>query len=352
MKHSRINRIAALCLLMTMAVAMSSCAVVLAEYTPQTFESAISSETANGLYDSRGNQLATWSELVNTYGLDVERDHVLVDYQGTEWADPSTWNWGDPFGQINLSICKVDATTSLQYVINTYFSEARPTALVIPEEAGVTKIGAYACQGCETLINVKLPSTIKTIGKGAFKSCFSLKEINLPESVVELGDSSFMGTRLKSVTIPDSVTFIPASAFAACTELETVKLGNNVDEIGAFAFICCYKLKEINLPDSLLSIGMQSFCLCKNLKTLTVPAKVAFLGPYVFAGCETMEELHFEGQPLFGIPQGMVFCNPTDIYVPYTTEWCALTPKALLWGDYRGTEIHCVNGTFFIKFFI
>ena len=58
-------------------------------------------------------------------------------------------------------------------------------------------------------------------------------------------------TRLKSVTIPNSVTSIGRSAFEGCTGLTSIVIPNSVTSIGSDAFDGCYKLIEVYNKSSL-----------------------------------------------------------------------------------------------------
>ena len=57
-------------------------------------------------------------------------------------------------------------------------------------------------------------------------------------------------TKLKEITLPDSLTYIGDYAFANCENLEKIIM-NNVEHIGKFAFLRCSKLKSITLPKNL-----------------------------------------------------------------------------------------------------
>ena len=70
--------------------------------------------------------------------------------------------------------------------------------------------------------------------------------------VKEIEDHAFsFQTRLKSITIPDSVTSIGNDAFVTCDGLTCVTIGNSVTSIGNDAFYGCYKLIEVYNKSSL-----------------------------------------------------------------------------------------------------
>ena len=57
----------------------------------------------------------------------------------------------------------------------------------------VTHIGEFAFDGCEEIINIKIPNTITYIGEEAFECCEKLIEIIIPNSVTYIGEEAFAG---------------------------------------------------------------------------------------------------------------------------------------------------------------
>ena len=55
-------------------------------------------------------------------------------------------------------------------------------------------------------------------------------------------------TKLKSVTIPDSVTSIKWAEFYNCASLTSVTIPDSVTSIGEEAFSNCTKLKSVTIP--------------------------------------------------------------------------------------------------------
>lgn len=57
----------------------------------------------------------------------------------------------------------------------------------------VAEIGEFAFDGCEELLNIKIPNSITYIGEEAFETCTGLIEIIIPNSVTYIGEEAFAG---------------------------------------------------------------------------------------------------------------------------------------------------------------
>ena len=165
--------------------------------------------------------------------------------------------------------------------------------------------------------------------------------------VTGIGNSAFLGRKLSSVTIPDTVTQIVDAAFAHCPNLSTVNLSENVTvidgsafmdcesltgiwvdpqnpaytsddqgvvytknertlvqapgalegeyvipdgviEIGHSAFQGCWKLTKITIADSVRHIDGYAFCDCSGLTRLAIPALVESIGLHAFTRCSKL----------------------------------------------------------------
>ena len=106
---------------------------------------------------------------------------------------------------------------------------------------------------------------MKEFPDGAFTHRYStdlmnLVSVTIPNSVTKIGASAFSKcVGLTSIAIPDGVTEIGARAFWKCTCLMTVKLPASLKTIGKEAFYNCITLSEINLPDNVADIEENAF---------------------------------------------------------------------------------------------
>ena len=132
-------------------------------------------------------------------------------------------------------------------------------------------------------------TSVKVIPERYFESHQSLKSIILPKNVEIIEDLAFYGTFIESISLPESVEILGASAFNSCVYLEEVTLSSNIQEIGRYCFSFCHNLTRINLPSTLKSIGECAFFDCRSLKIITVPESVEFIDSSAFVDCSISE---------------------------------------------------------------
>lgn len=184
----------------------------------------------------------------------------------------------------------------------------------IPDTVIVIRYEAF--YDCDQLITVNLPANLQVLGDKVFASCnvlqgpvvipksmtecgglvFSgcgnLTEILLEDGLTQLFSRMFYGSAIKTITIPDSITVLAASAFEECRELEYITLPSGLIEIGDAAFHCCLALKEIEIPDGVEKIGNNAFFECHSLTELYIPDSVRTIGSDALAGCLQLKQLH------------------------------------------------------------
>ena len=145
-------------------------------------------------------------------------------------------------------------------------------------------------------------------------------------TVTTIGEYAFNDlTNLTSVTIPDSVTSIGASAFSL-TSLTNVTIGNGVTSIGELAFYYCTSLTSVTIGNSVTSIGFQAFIDCTHLTSVTIPNSVTSIGSSAFRACISLTEVYFQGNSPTPTNDSTVFSSDpaTVYYLPGTTGWGAM----------------------------
>lgn len=159
----------------------------------------------------------------------------------------------------------------------TYHGYEGVTDLVIPEEVTymertrkVTSIGGSAFKGCTALKSVTIPNSVTYIGN-SFEGCTGLSSVVIGDHVKIIESSAFKDcTALTSIVIPNSVTSIRNEAFKGCSCLTSVTIGNSVTNIGEKVFYGCSCLTSITIGNSVTSIGSGAFYGCTGLQIVIV----------------------------------------------------------------------------------
>lgn len=100
----------------------------------------------------------------------------------------------------------------------------------------------------------------------------------------------------------------------------TVTVPDGIESLGASAFWNNTSVKEVKLPETLERIGGDCFYYCTDLEKITIPAKVHTMGNNPFAGCP---KLHLTNEsPFFTLENGVLFdAKKTNlIYFPIEDE--------------------------------
>jgi hypothetical protein len=181
--------------------------------------------------------------------------------------------------------------------------------IVIPST--VTTINDnYALGGATAITSLTLPSSVETIGTNAFDGCTGLVSLTLQEGLITIKNNAFKGTKLVTLTIPNSVTSIGnlggittlesatlgtglttlgANAFQKSTALRAITIPANITAIGNYAFDGCTVLATVNMPSGLLTIGNYAFRACPAIENITLPSTLTSLGTYVFQNCTQLK---------------------------------------------------------------
>lgn len=226
-------------------------------------------------------------------------------------------------------------------VLKKYHGNAN--AVVIPD--GVTSIGDFAFQNCESLTAVKIADSVTSIGNFAFWGCGALASVYIPDGLTSIGDGAFQTCdALAAIDIPESVMHLGRCAFNTNTRTSTPTptsepmnqawiepehdepafpeppcepvspitdfeiengvlkkyLGKSetvvipegvVTSIGNEAFIWCRFIKSIYIPNGITNIRHKAFEWCDSLESIYIPESVTSIGIEAFYNCGALASI-------------------------------------------------------------
>lgn len=141
--------------------------------------------------------------------------------------------------------------------------------------------------------------------------------------ITEISGAYQNNSKIKSVTIPDTVTGILGGAFENCKNLESVTMTDSVTRIAGSAFELCVKLKSIDLSENIIEISDDAFKECLALKEITIPESVVEIGSEAFAYCQNLATININKNPDLIIPGNAFF----------DTKWYNSQPDGVVYLD-------------------
>ncbi len=167
-------------------------------------------------------------------------------------------------------------------------------------EFPVTRIGDNAFKPfnyasyLSRLKSVSIPNTVTTIGNYAFNDCEGLTGITIPNSVTTIGSYAFCNcSGLLGITIPNSVTSIGNYAFSSLKSILGVTIPNSVETMGDCAFRYCSKLSVVTFEEGCKLTALNSYIFSSTaLTSIDIPNSVTSIGSYAFQSCSSLASIN------------------------------------------------------------
>ncbi len=139
-------------------------------------------------------------------------------------------------------------------------------------------------------------------------SAFAQAQLVIPKGTKKISAWEYaQNNKIKSVTIPDSVTEIEDGAFWNCQNLKTITFGGGVREIKCSAFYGCTSLEEVVIPEGVTSIDSTAFSKCTKLRHISLPTTVEYLLAKI-QFCPNLEEINVkEGNKYWRSVEGVLY---------------------------------------------
>ena len=200
------------------------------------------------------------------------------------------------------------------------------TEFIIGDE--ITSIPSYMCYEMSKLKSVTISNSVTSIGEDAFYDCSGLKKVIVPDiknwCSIDFSSRSSdnplsyahhlysdENTEIKELVIPAGVTSIGWYAFSGCSGLTSVSIPNSVSSIGSYAFSSCSGLTSVSIPNSVSSIGSSAFDGCSGLTSITIGNSVTNISSNAFDGCSGLTSITWNAKnyPAFSSASSSPFCN-------------------------------------------
>ncbi len=201
------------------------------------------------------------------------------------------------------SLTEIYIPSSVEYISDLAFVECSNLSKITVASKNKTYDSRKNCNAIikkrdSTLIlgckNTKIPDGIDSIGSCAFLGCIGLKSISIPNTVTYIETSAFEGTGITNLTVPASVKDISETAFAYCANLSKITVASKnktydsrkncnaiIKKRGNILFIGC---KNTKILKGIKGIDAYAFSGCAGLRNISIPNTVTYIGASAFEG--------------------------------------------------------------------
>ncbi len=179
----------------------------------------------------------------------------------------------------------------------------------------VTKIFDNALKNCTKIKEITLPNSIKQIGNNSFANCSSLNKVAFNSGLEKIGNYAFENcSLLNSVTLPNTLSSIGNYPFKGCLKLDSINVMENnhyFKSLDGVLYTIDNSLKlypvgrneeNYRIEDFVSSISDYAFAFSKELKSINLN-NVLNIGKYAFYNCDKLENIEF-GSKLETIQDG------------------------------------------------
>ena len=212
-------------------------------------------------------------------------------------------------GKLMGNLWYIYNTSKNEASIISYYDEYFPTHLTLPETINlfnggmegtfrVSKIfdGALSCSKLESIV---IPKTITYVGPDAFSGCTMLSDITIADCDKALNFSSTLSS--SGVEIPAFVDCpiqklymgrdLYSATFKNQTKLKSVVISDSVTDLSSSIFSNCSSLTDLTIGQSVSSIREDAFHGCSSLENIDLPNGLTKIGQRAFEGCKSLKSL-------------------------------------------------------------
>ena len=210
----------------------------------------------------------------------------------------------------NTKLSTITIPTTVTYIGERAFAWVPLTEIKFTEESSLTSLGAYIFFQNDKMKSITLPKSLTNTAAGSLGYCHALEEVIIPDgSQLKAISNDFVAydNNLKRVVFEgscDNLTVIGSEAFADLTSLEYINLPKSITDINARAFFNCKNLKTVEFAEDAVieTISTGAFADC-GIEKITIPGKVKNIYAEAFRNCDVLETV--------SLPASTTFVSPT-----------------------------------------
>ena len=180
----------------------------------------------------------------------------------------------------------------------------------VPEQINISYSGLkYILKNGEAIVarqpsnlsgDIVIPSVVnyKNVDYPVTKMVDPIDLVSYSNNTIVCKGGAFQGSLINSISIPSTITTIPAGAFQDCSSLKQVVLPESMKMLSAACFAGCHNLEDINIPEGITDFasntvyGYRSYVFggCSKIKSIVVPKGVKRLasGCFLNSGLESI----------------------------------------------------------------
>ena len=205
-------------------------------------------------------------KLVRYYG--IENEAVIPQKVSIDKEEYNVTSIGQHAFSGKTKLESVSIPSGITKIGNSAFTNCKKLQYVnLPE--GLETIGMEAFGDCHSLKSIKLPDSLKTIEVFTLANCKNLESIEFPAGIETIETGAFFNCNsLESIELPGGLEKIEDGAFSGCTNLRNVELPTTLNKIGDEVFSGT-RIRSIIIPSSVTFLGKDALNI-KNLEDIHV----------------------------------------------------------------------------------
>lgn len=170
----------------------------------------------------------------------------------------------------STDISNISIPQNVEFIGKNAFDSSTLESVEFAENSVLKTVESYAFANCYKLSSFRFPQSVQFLGTGVLAES-SVANLDISTlKVSEIPQNAFMGTKITSIKIPDSVVLINHNAFRNCKNLQSVSWGNGEDVYLMSNAFYNTGLTELNIPENITYIGEYCFTGLTSLEEITV----------------------------------------------------------------------------------